>query len=125
MARLSKLQPSLLRLGPALSRASRADAHSSVQRVRNEPWRKWYKTARWRALRIKVFTRDLFTCQQVGCGRLEGNTSLLVCDHIKPHRGSELLFWDEGNLQTMCKPCHDTLKQQAEQATLHHRGVWD
>ena len=77
------------------------------------------------ALRIKVFTRDLFTCQQPGCRKIEGNTSQLVCDHIKPHRGSELLFWDEANLQTMCKPCHDTLKQQAEQASLHHRGVWD
>jgi 5-methylcytosine-specific restriction endonuclease McrA len=55
---------------------------------------------------------------------VEGNTSLLVCDHIKPHRGKEELFWDEGNLQTLCKPCHDSLKQAEEQASLQHRGVW-
>ena len=86
------------------------------------PWKRWYKTARWQALRLKVFLRDLFTCKR--CGRIEGNTSLLVCDHIKPHRGDERLFWDEANLQTLCKPCHDKLKQAEEQATLNQRGVW-
>ena len=89
------------------------------------PWRAWYNTAPWQALRLKVFLRDLYTCRMPGCGRLEGNTSKLVCDHIKPHRGNALLFWDEANLQTLCKPCHDTLKRQEEQATKHHQGVWD
>lgn len=88
------------------------------------PWKLWYKTARWQVLRIAVFQRDLFTCQRRECGRLEGNTALLVCDHIKPHRGDERLFWDETNLQTLCKACHDTIKQREEQATLHQRGVW-
>ena len=87
-------------------------------------WKRWYNTARWRALRLKIFLRDLFTCQMPGCGRLEGDTSLLVCDHIKPHRGNEALFWDEANLQTLCKPCHDKVKQREEQDTLHMRGVW-
>lgn len=91
---------------------------------RGEPWRRWYNTARWRALRLAIFTRDRFTCQMQGCGRLEGNTSLLVCDHMKPHRGNEALFWDEGNLQTLCKSCHDGKKQAAEQSTLHQRGTW-
>jgi 5-methylcytosine-specific restriction enzyme A len=59
-----------------------------------------------------------------GCGELQGNTSLLVCDHIKPHRGDEALFWDETNLQTICKSCHDTLKQVQEQQSKHQRGVW-
>lgn len=86
------------------------------------PWRAWYKTARWRALRLKVFLRDLYTCQM--CGRLEGDTSKLVCDHIKPHRGDERVFWDEANLQTLCKACHDTVKQAEEQGTKHMRGVW-
>ncbi|UEM09030.1 HNH endonuclease [Bradyrhizobium barranii subsp. barranii] len=88
------------------------------------PWKRWYKTARWQALRLSVFQRDLFTCQRTECGHLEGNTALLVCDHIKPHRGDERLFWDDANLQTLCKACHDTIKQREEQATLHQRGVW-
>lgn len=88
------------------------------------PWKAWYKTARWRALRLKVFLRDLYACQRPGCGRIESDTSKLVCDHITPHRGSERLFWDEANLQTLCKACHDTVKQAEEQASLHTRGVW-
>jgi 5-methylcytosine-specific restriction protein A len=88
------------------------------------PWKAWYKTARWQALRLRVFVRDGFTCQHRGCGRLEGDTSKLVCDHIEPHRGSEHLFWDEANLQTLCRPCHDSVKQAEEQASLHTRGVW-
>lgn len=87
------------------------------------PWKRWYNTARWHQLRLAIFLRDLFTCKK--CGHLEGNTALLVCDHIVPHRGDELLFWDETNLQTLCKRCHDTVKQFEEQATLHQRGVWD
>lgn len=27
-------------------------------------------------------------------------------DHIIPHRGDTALFWDENNLQTLCKSCH-------------------
>lgn len=86
------------------------------------PWRKWYKTTRWRALRLRIFLRDLYTCRK--CGHPEGDTSLLVCDHIIPHRGDEHMFWDETNLQTLCKTCHDTVKQSEEQATIHQRGVW-
>nr|WP_243256973.1 HNH endonuclease signature motif containing protein [Rhizobium skierniewicense] len=50
----------------------------------------------------------------VGCGRIDGNTSRLVADHKIPHRGDEALFWDESNLQCLCKPCHDGLKQRQE-----------
>jgi 5-methylcytosine-specific restriction enzyme A len=86
------------------------------------PWKAWYKLARWRVLRLKIFLRDLYTCRK--CKLVEGNTSLLVCDHIEPHRGDERLFWDETNLQTLCKGCHDKIKQAEEQASLHTRGVW-
>ncbi|WP_425909339.1 HNH endonuclease [Nitrobacter sp. TKz-YC02] len=86
------------------------------------PWKAWYKTARWRALRHAVFLRDLYTCRK--CGKAEPNTSLLVCDHKSPHRGDKKLFWDERNLQTLCKACHDRFKQSEEQGSLHTRGVW-
>jgi 5-methylcytosine-specific restriction enzyme A len=76
------------------------------------PWKAWYKTARWRRLRLEVFKRDLYKCQ-CGCGVHEGDTSLLVCDHKHPHRGDERLFWNKDNLQTLLKPCHDRDKQKA------------
>jgi 5-methylcytosine-specific restriction protein A len=37
-------------------------------------------------------------------GRLE---PAIIVDHIVPHRGDPVLFWDEGNWAAMCKPCHD------------------
>ncbi|MCP4304536.1 MAG: HNH endonuclease [bacterium] len=56
---------------------------------------------RWRRLRIETFTRGLFACQM--CGRLEGKTHPLVCDHVRPHRGDHQKFWDPNNLQTLCR----------------------
>jgi 5-methylcytosine-specific restriction protein A len=37
-----------------------------------------------------------------------------VVDHIRPHRGDAVLFWDETNWQPLCRPCHDQSKKQAE-----------
>jgi 5-methylcytosine-specific restriction protein A len=31
----------------------------------------------------------------------------MVIDHIQPHRGGRLLFWDRTNWQTLCRNCHD------------------
>lgn len=35
-------------------------------------------------------------------------------DHIRPHRGDPVLFWDYGNLQSVCKACHDGILQKLE-----------
>lgn len=78
------------------------------------PWRAWYHTARWRKLRWAALVRDGFACRM--CGRVEGDTSKLVADHVRPHRGDEALFFDAGNLQCLCKTCHDGAKQRGEQA---------
>lgn len=45
---------------------------------------------------------------------------MLVADHRRRHNGDANLFWDEGNLQTLCKPCHDGPKQRAEQGAAGH-----
>jgi 5-methylcytosine-specific restriction endonuclease McrA len=112
MGRLTSL-PSLV---PALrsSLAYLPQTTSERDRYRGDlyPWRAWYKTPRWRKLRIATFERDGFTCQM--CGKIEGVTSLLVADHKVRHRGDETLFWSEANLQTLCKPCHDGAKQRIE-----------
>lgn len=114
MPRLKSLPP---RLAPAVHRLA-VQSHDGPGRgaVRRAiaPWRAWYNSARWQEMRRAVFLRDLFQCQRVECGRVEGDTSRLVCDHIRPHRGDEALFWDQDNLQTLCKPCHDKVKQAEE-----------
>ncbi|WP_375778767.1 HNH endonuclease [Bradyrhizobium sp. ma5] len=73
---------------------------------------------------MRIFLRDLYTCQRKGCGKIEGDMSVLVCDHIRPHRGNETLFWDESNLRMRCKACHDSNKQREKQQSLATCGVW-
>ena len=54
---------------------------------------------RWRLLRRRIVNRDGWRCVQCGkAGRFE-------VDHVKPiQTGGE--WWDPGNLQTLCRPCH-------------------
>ena len=33
-------------------------------------------------------------------------TPATVVDHIVPHKGDKKLFWDSGNWQPLCGPCH-------------------
>ncbi len=77
-----------------------------------EPWRAWYSSAEWKALRLATFKRDGFRCRC--CGELEARMAKLVADHIKPHRGNRALFFDPANVQTLRKFCHDSRKQSEE-----------
>lgn len=112
MGRLTNLKPAVPTLKGAVAYAP--DDRKERDRFRDQQhWRKWYRTARWKKLRWATLLRDKFTCQR--CGRLEGNTGKLVCDHIKPHRGDERLFWD-GPFTTLCASCHSSAKQSEEHA---------
>lgn len=96
--------------------------------IRQAPaWKAWYKTGRWRALRQSVLVRDNYTCQRTGviCGGRYPAGDSPVVNHKVPHRGSEALFWDPDNLETVAKAFHDREIQREEQASLHQRGVWD
>lgn len=53
---------------------------------------RWSKTS-------KLFLQVNPFC--VVCDRLA-----TVTDHIKPHRGDVVLFWDDTNWQPMCGSCH-------------------
>lgn len=124
MSKLSSIKPRLQVLGSRIAAASsrqETEARRHRERDRTMAWRSWYKTARWQKLRMAILVRDLFTCQMKGCGRIEADTSKLVADHKTPHHGDEALFWHDGNLQCLCKPCHDRLKQAEERALHRYR----
>lgn len=114
MSRLGRLQPRVGSLPQRLASAPDDERARSRTRQHAAPWRRWYKTARWQSLRWTTLTRDMFTCQMPGCGRIESDTSRLVADHRVPHRGDARLFWSLDNLQCLCKPCHDGRKQALE-----------
>lgn len=111
--RLRALKPMISSL-PSRLAAPTSEQERNRKRDADLAHRAWYKTSRWQKLRMSILIRDLLTCQMPGCGRIDGNTSRLVADHKTPHRGDERLFWDENNLQCLCKPCHDRLKQSQE-----------
>lgn len=39
-----------------------------------------------------------------------------VVDHVEPHRGDMVKFWDKTNWQSLCKLCHDSYKQRIEKS---------
>jgi 5-methylcytosine-specific restriction endonuclease McrA len=111
MARLSSLKPTLTTLSPTIAYMPSDERERDRFRAQTL-WRKWYGLVRWKQIRAKVLLRDGYQCRI--CSRLEPNTSRLSIDHIRPHRGDEALFWDEANLQVLCKQCHDGTKQRQE-----------
>ena len=113
MARISTLAPRITAPRPKLQ-APKDEAGRGAYRDRNEPWRAWYKTSRWQRLRWYVLTAAQFVCAM--CHRLEGKSSELVADHITPHKGDEALFWDQANIQCLCRACHDGTKKRMERS---------
>lgn len=57
----------------------------------------------------------------VMCLRDGRTTSTTVVDHIVPHRGDPVLFWDQDNWQSLCTTHHNSAKQRQERADA---GAW-
>lgn len=112
MGRLKAIPSRLAATKPRLGYPEGDTKAQDKSRTAFSPYRAWYKTAKWRALRLKALTRDLFACRRCGHASASG----MVADHIKPHRGDPLLFWDESNLQALCPSCHSSTKQAEERA---------
>lgn len=53
----------------------------------------------WKKLRKTILERDKFTCQS--CGTI---TTVLEVDHINADSSNN----DLSNLQSLCRPCHET-----------------
>jgi 5-methylcytosine-specific restriction protein A len=81
----------------------------------SRPWRYLYNSARWTKGRLRHLTKHPL-CRYC---ELQGRvTEAAVVDHVVPHKGDERLFFDESNWQSLCKPCHDQVKQAAEHGRL-------
>lgn len=111
MAKLTTLKPTLTSVSATIGYAPTTERERDQHRD-TQHWRKWYRTARWKKLRWATLVRDRFTCQR--CHVTQHDTSKLVADHDQPHRGDERLFWQASNIVTLCKPCHDGVKQRDE-----------
>lgn len=119
MGRL-KVAGSSLKVRRAPLQAAPGEQARSRSRDQAQPWRAWYKTARWRKLRREVLKRDGYKCRQTGqllVGKYPADNSAVV-DHITPHRGDPELFWDEQNLQSVTAGWHNSTKQSLERRGL-------
>jgi 5-methylcytosine-specific restriction endonuclease McrA len=132
--RLGPVPPS--RFGPA---PFTNEADRSRWRREVHEWRKWYDEPEWRRLSLITRAKACFVCAM--CGAEHSDLTLFcramaeeqrlsvvlakpylvirsgyIADHVKPHRGDRSLFFDENNLQCLCKACHDKAKQAEERA---------
>ena len=76
-------------------------------------WHHLYNGKRWHRLRWHQLQREPL-CRF--CAALGQTTAATVIDHKTPHKGDEALFFDEGNLQSLCEAHHNSSKQRAEKA---------
>ena len=70
-----------------------------------------YFNPQYKKVRIKVFTRDKWTCQFPGCN----NTGSLESHHIKKWSKYPLLRLSEYNIITLCGKCHRKITGYEEQ----------
>ncbi len=68
---------------------------------------------RWQKVRLGHL-RNNPLC--VMCAQLGKQTAATVVDHVEPHRGDMVLFWDPKNRQSLCEPCHNRHKQRLEKS---------
>lgn len=61
--------------------------------------------AQWQHARAVYLRAHPFCVRCQAQGRIE---PAAILDHIRPHKGDQGLFWDPGNWQALCKPCHDS-----------------
>ena len=82
--------------------------------MKSNQYHNLYNTKQWRRLRYyQLLKRPL--CKF--CADLGLIVNATIVDHIKPHKGNESLMFDENNLQSLCKVCHDKVK-----ATIERKG---
>jgi 5-methylcytosine-specific restriction enzyme A len=89
----------------------RCEAHKKLKQQQSDQARgssnargygyKWQQTSKG-----YLKQHPLCECQECLAGERQVNQATVV-DHIKPHKGDMVLFWDRANWQAMAKPCHD------------------
>lgn len=104
--RLTQLRPRLAELTPRLSTTTSSWRGGKTTGERGYTYR--WQQAREAFLRAHPLCR---MCEE--SGHVVASTTV---DHIEPHRGNEVLFWDTSNWQALCTTCHSSHKQREEAA---------
>lgn len=91
---------------PELTEGNYCEEHQKEMEYKrmDSPYSKLYSTMRWQRLREYILSKEPLC---VECKKYKRIRPATVVDHIKAHKGDEELFYDEANLQSLCKSCHD------------------
>ena len=81
----------------------REHAEYSTDRMRGNAAERGYD-GKWRSARALFLKKNPLCAKCRETGKL---TPATVVDHIIPHRGDPVLFWNRSNWQPLCKDCHD------------------
>jgi 5-methylcytosine-specific restriction protein A len=112
-----KGEPLKVRRPPTLGFNPSRKRDNDRQRREALPWRSWYSLAAWKR------RRDQQLAMQPLCERhlARGETAQAsVANHKVPHKGDWRLFI-HGELESVCKPCHDREVQREERAAARRR----
>ncbi len=66
---------------------------------------------RWRKARLTFLSSHPLCAECQRKGRIQEAT---VVDHIVPHRGDSVVFWDSSNWQPLCASCHSRKTARGE-----------
>jgi len=100
-SRLAKPGPSSLNAGGSW----RSDKGSANARGYNYQWQLYRAQF--------LLEHPICAIRGVGC-----TLAATIVDHVKPHRGDAVLFWNPDNHQSACEHCHDVHKQREEARAL-------
>lgn len=76
--------------------------------------------ARWQRERLGFLDEHPLCAMCRERGRI---TPATVVDHIVPHKGDPVLFWDKRNWQSLCAPHHNSDKQALEKGGTPRRPI--
>jgi 5-methylcytosine-specific restriction protein A len=82
-----------------------------ARRRTEQPWRAWYRTARWLALRAAQLRKQPL-CER--CLQRGVVCAATVVHHTIAHKGDAAIFWDHTRYASSCAPCHNRDEQRIE-----------
>lgn len=102
---------------PKLTDGNYCEEHEALHRGERESAGKRGYNKKWQKARARYLKEHPLCAECLRNGRAVTAT---VVDHIKPHRGDPILFWDEENWQSLCKPCHDKKTWNEDANPVYH-----
>ena len=90
---------------PAKHRTAKGTAshtHARQEKDRGSSTQRGYGY-KWQQARAGYFRKHPLCVHCEAVGRFTAATDL---DHIQPHKGDQVAFWDASNWQGLCKSCH-------------------